>query len=42
MTIKVSPDRTDLIQTRIIGGVKYILVCADDDVEANGMRVAIQ
>lgn len=42
VTIKVSPERTDLIETRIIGGVKYILVCADDDVEANGTRVTIQ
>lgn len=42
VTIKVSPDRTDLIDTLIIDGVKYILVCADEDVEANGTRVTIQ
>ena len=42
VTIKVSPARTDLVETRIIDGVKYILVCADEDVEANGTRVAIQ
>ena len=42
VTIKVSPDRTDLVETRIINGVKYILVCADEDIEASGTRVTIQ
>lgn len=42
VTIKVAPDRTNLVETRIIGGVKYILVCVDEDVEANGTRVAIK
>lgn len=42
VTIKVTPDRTDLVETRIIDGVKYIMVCVDEDVEANGTRVAIR
>ena len=41
VSIKVAPDRSDLIQTRVIGGVKYILICADDDVEVNGVSIHI-
>ena len=41
VSIKVAPDRTDLIETRIIGGVKYILICADEDVEVNGVSIHI-
>ena len=39
--IKVAPDRTDLIETRIIGGVKYILINAEDNVEVNGVNIHI-
>lgn len=42
VSIKVAPDRTDLIETRIIGGVKYILICAEEDVEVNGVSIHIQ
>ena len=41
VTIKVSPDRGDLIQTRIINGVKYILVRVEEGVEVNGVPVQI-
>ena len=41
VSIKVTPDRADLIETRIIGGVKYILICADEDVEVNGVSIHI-
>lgn len=41
VSIKVAPDRTDLIETRIIGGVKYILINADEDVEVNGVSIHI-
>lgn len=41
VSIKVAPDRGDLIETRIIGGVKYILICADEDVEVNGVSIHI-
>ena len=41
ISIKVSPEKADLIETRIIGGVKYILICADEDVEVNGVRINI-
>ncbi|MBQ8621189.1 MAG: DUF4317 domain-containing protein [Oscillospiraceae bacterium] len=41
VSIKVAPDRTDLIETRVIGGVKYILICAEEDVEVNGVSIRI-
>ena len=39
--IKVAPDRSDLIETRVIGGVKYLLICADEEVEVNGVSIHI-
>lgn len=42
VSIKVSPERSDLIETRVIGGVPYILICADEDVEVNGVRIHIR
>ena len=42
VSIKVSPERSDLIETRVIGGVKYILICADEDVEVNGVSIHIK
>ena len=41
VTIKVDPDRTDLVQTRIINGVKYILVRVEEGVEVNGVPAQI-
>ncbi len=41
VSIKVAPNRSDLIETRVIGGVKYILICADEDVEVNGVSIHI-
>lgn len=42
VVIKVDPARSDLIETRVIGGVKYILICADEEVEVNGVNITIQ
>lgn len=42
VVIKVDPARSDLIETRIIEGVKYILICADADVEVNGVSINIK
>lgn len=45
---KVSPDAaerlvdSDLIETRVIGGVKYIMICADENVEVNGVSINIK
>lgn len=41
VSIKVNPERLDLIETRVIGGVKYILICADENVEVNGVSIHI-
>lgn len=41
VSIQVSPERADLIETRIIEGVKYILICADENVEVNGVPITI-
>ena len=41
VSIRVAPDRTDLIETRVIGGVKYILINAEEDVEVNGVSIHI-
>ena len=42
VSIKVNPERSDLIETRVIGGVKYILICADENVEVNGVPINIE
>ena len=42
VSIKVAPDKADLIETRVIGGVKYIMICAEEDVEVNGVSIHIQ
>ena len=41
VTIKVNPDRSDLIETRVIDGEQYILIRADEGVEVNGVRIRI-
>ena len=41
VVIKVDPARSDLIETRVIGGVKYIMICADENVEVNGVNIHI-
>ncbi len=41
VVIHVDPARSDLLETRIIGGVKYILINADEDVEVNGVNIHI-
>ena len=42
VSIKVSPERSDLLETRVIDGVKYILICADESVEVNGVPISIE
>ena len=37
--IQVDPDASYLVETRVIGGRKYILIPADDGVEVNGIPV---
>lgn len=42
VVIKVDPTRSDLVETRIINGSKYILIRADEGVEVNGVNISIQ
>ena len=42
VVIRVDPTRSDLIETRVIGGVKYIMICADENVEVNGVSIQIR
>ena len=42
VSIKVDPTRSDLIETRVIGGVKYIMIPADENVEVNGVSIHIE
>ena len=39
VTVKVDPERSDMIELRKIDGLKYILIPADDVVEVNGVKV---
>lgn len=39
VVIKVSPERTDLVETRQIDGRTYLLIELTDNVEVNGMNV---
>ena len=41
VTIKVNPERSDLIETRVIDGERYILIRADEGVEVNGVPIRI-
>lgn len=39
VTVKVNPERTDLVETKIIDGVPYLLIELNDLVEVNGIQV---
>lgn len=41
VVIKVNSDRADLVETRIIDGLPYILIRAEEGVEVNGVNVSI-
>ncbi|MEG1875355.1 MAG: DUF4317 domain-containing protein [Angelakisella sp.] len=41
VTIRVNPERSDLVKTRIIDGTKYIMIRADENVEVNGVSIHI-
>ena len=37
--IKVNPDRLDLVETKFIGGRRFLVIAVEDNVEVNGMPV---
>ena len=39
VVIKVKPERTDLVETRMIDGRQYIMIEVNDSVEVNGINV---
>ena len=41
VVVKVNPERSDLIETRVIDGLRYILIRADEGVEVNGVNISI-
>ena len=38
VVIKVNPDRTDLVETKLIDGIPYLVIQLSDSVEVNGIR----
>ena len=40
--IKINPERTDLVTTQVIDGVKYIMIKANAGVEVNGVNIDIR
>lgn len=41
VVIQVNPERSDLVETRIIDGFKYIMIRADEGVAVNGVNISI-
>ena len=41
VVVQVNPERSDLVETRVIDGVKYILIRAEEGVEVNGVNINI-
>lgn len=39
VTIRVKPQARDLVQTKTIDGIKYIMIRAEDSVEVNGVSI---
>ena len=40
VVIKVNPDRTDLVETKLIDGIPYLVIQLSDSVEVNGIPVS--
>lgn len=41
VVVQVNPQRSDLLETRVIDGTRYILIRADEGVEVNGVNISI-
>ena len=42
ISIKINPERGELVKTQVIDGVKYILIRADEEIEVNGVPINIE
>lgn len=40
--ISVKPEAIDLVRTKVIDGIKYIMIRAEDDVEVNGVNIQFE
>ena len=41
VVVQVNPERSDLVETRVIDGQRYILIRAEEGVEVNGVNINI-
>jgi len=41
VVVKVNPERSDLVKTQVIDGIKYLLIEVTDQVEVNGVEVRL-
>lgn len=41
VSIKINPERSDLLEMRTIGGIRYLMICADENVEVNGVSICM-
>ncbi len=39
VVVQVNPERTDLVETKVIDGVPYLMIEINDLVEVNGVQV---
>lgn len=39
VTVRVNPERTDLIETKVIDGIPYLMIEINDLVEVNGIQI---
>ena len=41
VTVQVNPERSDLVETRVLNGAKYLLIRIEEGVEVNGVDIQI-
>ena len=41
VTIRISPERSDLVETRVVDGTRYLMIRVDEGVEVNGVNISI-
>lgn len=42
VTIRVNLDHSDLVETRVVNEMRYVLVRAENDVKVNGVQIKIR
>lgn len=41
ISIKINPEHGDIVKTRVIDGIKYLLIRADGNIEVNGVAISV-